>query len=201
MGYFPFYIDIENKSILVVGGGTVALRKVEKLLPFKPKITVVAPKIIGEISVLDVELIQREFKDCDLKDRFCVITATNNRSLNSHIYSLCRDKNILVNTVDDKEKCTFIFPALAVKGDVTVGISTSGKSPLYAKYIRKKVEENILCNSEEIVDSLSSCREKIKREIPLEHNRKQAFERLLSKALKGEALTENTVEKIIMDLK
>jgi siroheme synthase-like protein len=201
MAYFPFFVDIENKDFLVVGGGIVALRKVQKLLPFKPKITVVSPKVVKELEDFEINIIHREFAETDIENKFCVITATDNKSLNSQIYSLCKEKNILVNTVDDKEKCTFIFPALAFNDGVTVGISTSGKSPLYAKYIKENIEKNIIDNSESIVESLSRCREKIKAEIPLESNRKSAFERLLDLLLNGEKLNDDKVEKIIMDLK
>ena len=109
MAYFPFYIDIENKKILVVGGGTVALRKIEKLMPFSPDITVVAPKICDEIKALNVKIIDRKFCDSDLDGAFCVVSATDDESLNGRIFQLCNEKNILVNTVDDKEKCGFIF--------------------------------------------------------------------------------------------
>lgn len=115
MAYFPFYIDIENKNILVVGGGTVALRKIEKLSHFKPSITVVSPKICREILKFNVKAVEREFDDNDLNGAFCVISATDNEQVNSHIFELCKEKNILVNTVDDKEKCGFIFPALVQK--------------------------------------------------------------------------------------
>lgn len=115
MAYFPFYIDIENKKILVVGGGTVALRKIEKLIPFSPDITVVAPKICDEIKALNVKIIDRRFCDSDLDGAFCVVSATDDETLNGRIFQLCNEKNILVNTVDDKEKCGFIFPAIASK--------------------------------------------------------------------------------------
>ena len=101
MAYFPFYIDIENKKILVVGGGTVALRKIEKLTPFSPDITVVAPKICEEIKVLNVKIIDRRFCDSDLDGAFCVVSATDDETLNGRIFQLCNEKNILVNTVDD----------------------------------------------------------------------------------------------------
>ena len=60
-----------------------------------------------------------------------------------HIFKLCRKKNILVNTVDDLDKCGFIFPAVVHKNDITVGISTSGKSPIFASYLRMKTENMI----------------------------------------------------------
>lgn len=143
MAYFPFYIDIENKKILVVGGGTVALRKIEKLTPFSPDITVVAPKICDEIKALNVKIIDRRFCDSDLDGAFCVISATDDETLNGRIFQLCNEKNILVNTVDDKEKCGFIFPAIASKNGITAGITTSGKSPIYAKYLKELLWESL----------------------------------------------------------
>ena len=200
MGYFPFFVDVENKNCLVVGGGVVALRKIEKLLPFNPNITVVSPKVHKEIlSIENINIIKRKFDFNDLKEKSFVITATDDKVLNKEIYNSCKENNIPVNTVDDKDNCSFIFPALARNNGVTVAISTSGKSPLYAKYLRKKIE-NLIQDSESIVDNLSKYREKIKNEISLEENRKLAFEKLLEYSLSNESITDDLVDKIIKDL-
>lgn len=200
MGYFPFFVDVENQNCLVVGGGVVALRKIEKLLPFNPNITVVSPKIHKEIlSIENINIIKRKFDFNDLKEKSFVITATDDKVLNKEIYNSCKENNIPVNTVDDKDNCSFIFPALAKNNGVTVAISTSGKSPLYAKYLRKKIE-SLIQDSESIVDNLSKYREKIKNEISLEENRKVAFEKLLDYSLNNENITDDLVDKIIKDL-
>lgn len=200
MGYFPFFVDVENQNCLVVGGGVVALRKIEKLLPFNPNITVVSPKVHKEIlSIENINIIKRKFDFNDLKEKSFVITATDDKVLNKEIYNSCEENNIPVNTVDDKDNCSFIFPALAKNKGVTVAISTSGKSPLYAKYLRKKIE-NLIQDSESIVDNLSKYREKIKNEISLEENRKVAFEKLLEHSLSNESITDDLVDKIIKDL-
>ena len=200
MGYFPFFVDVENQNCLVVGGGVVALRKIEKLLPFNPNITVVSPKVHKEIlSIENINIIKRKFDFNDLKEKSFVITATDDKVLNKEIYNSCEENNIPVNTVDDKDNCSFIFPALAKNKGVTVVISTSGKSPLYAKYLRKKIE-NLIQDSESIVDNLSKYREKIKNEISLEENRKVAFEKLLEHSLSNESITDDLVDKIIKDL-
>lgn len=200
MGYFPFFVDVENQNCLVVGGGVVALRKIEKLLPFNPNITVVSPKVHKEIlSIKNINIIKRKFDFNDLKEKSFVITATDDKVLNKEIYNSCKENNIPVNTVDDKDNCSFIFPALARNNGVTVAISTSGKSPLYAKYLRKKIE-NLIQDSESIVDNLSKYREKIKNEISLEENRKLAFEKLLEYSLSNESITDDLVDKIIKDL-
>lgn len=200
MGYFPFFVDVENQNCLVVGGGVVALRKIEKLLPFNPNITVVSPKVHKEIlSIKNINIIKRKFDFNDLKEKSFVITATDDKVLNKEIYNFCKENNIPVNTVDDKDNCSFIFPALARNNGVTVAISTSGKSPLYAKYLRKKIE-SLIQDSESIVDNLSKYREKIKNEISLEENRKVAFEKLLEYSLSNESITDDLVDKIIKDL-
>lgn len=200
MGYFPFFVDVENQNCLVVGGGVVALRKIEKLLPFNPNITVVSPKVHKEIlSIKNINIIKRKFDFNDLKEKSFVITATDDKVLNKEIYNSCKENNIPVNTVDDKDNCSFIFPALARNNGVTVAISTSGKSPLYAKYLRKKIE-SLIQDSESIVDNLSKYREKIKNEISLEENRKVAFEKLLEYSLSNESITDDLVDKIIKDL-
>ena len=200
MGYFPFFVDVENQNCLVVGGGVVALRKIEKLLPFNPNITVVSPKVHKEIlSIKNINIIKRKFDFNDLNKKSFVITATDDKVLNKEIYNSCKENNIPVNTVDDKDNCSFIFPALARNNGVTVAISTSGKSPLYAKYLRKKIE-NLIQDSESIVDNLSKYREKIKNEISLEENRKVAFEKLLDYSLSNESITDDLVDKIIKDL-
>ncbi len=200
MGYFPFFVDVENQNCLVVGGGVVALRKIEKLLPFNPNITVVSPKVHKEIlSIKNINIIKRKFDFNDLKEKSFVITATDDKVLNKEIYNSCKENNIPVNTVDDKDNCSFIFPALARNNGVTVAISTSGKSPIYAKYLRKKIE-SLIQDSESIVDNLSKYREKIKNEISLEENRKVAFEKLLEYSLSNESITDDLVDKIIKDL-
>ena len=200
MGYFPFFVDVENQNCLVVGGGVVALRKIEKLLPFNPNITVVSPKVHKEIlSIKNINIIKRKFDFNDLKEKSFVITATDDNVLNKEIYNSCKENNIPVNTVDDKDNCSFIFPALARNNGVTVAISTSGKSPIYAKYLRKKIE-SLIQDSESIVDNLSKYREKIKNEISLEENRKVAFEKLLEYSLSNESITDDLVDKIIKDL-
>ena len=197
MAYFPFYIDIENKNILVVGGGTVALRKIEKLSPFKPSITVVSPKICEEILKFNVKAVEREFDDNDLNGAFCVISATDNEQVNSHIFELCKEKNILVNTVDDKEKCGFIFPAIASKNGITAGITTSGKSPIYAKYLKELFVGILESMNENTTEVLWKYRPIIKEKVEKEDDRRKIFEQLLSLCLSGLEPDEKTVENLI----
>ncbi len=201
MGCFPFFIDIENKSCVVVGGGELALRKLEALLPYNPRLKVVAPEICEQIYCLPkTEIRKKFFEDCDIDGAFAVIAATNDRSLNSRIFRLCTERNILINSVDDIKNCGFIFPALINGKNITVAISTGGKSPLYARILRERIEP-LLDDGDRAVEILSNYRELIKREISLPYNRKLAFEKILEISSRGESVDEKQILKIIEDLK
>ncbi|MGN0587791.1 MAG: bifunctional precorrin-2 dehydrogenase/sirohydrochlorin ferrochelatase [Oscillospiraceae bacterium] len=148
MGYFPFFEDIKDKKIAVIGGGKVACRKVRILAEHGAAITVTAPRVCEEIYGLaaqygSIKINVKPFSEDDLEGASAVISATSDNKVNLHIYQLCREKNIPVNTVDDPEKCTFIFPALVHKGNISVGISSSGTAPAFSAYLRRKIEELI----------------------------------------------------------
>ncbi|MCD7891476.1 MAG: bifunctional precorrin-2 dehydrogenase/sirohydrochlorin ferrochelatase [Ruminococcus sp.] len=187
---------------MVVGGGGVALRKIEKLLPFEPHITVIAPEICSEIQCLDgIEIICRRFRDDDLERAFMAVLAACDNELNARIYELCRKKNILVNTVDDMEKCGFLFPALVKRGDITVGISTSGRSPVYAGCLRKKIDEMLDGRQAEIVEILGRYRPVIKDMFSSAESRKSAFVELLELCLSGnEAPDDRQINNLLEEL-
>lgn len=152
MAYFPFFVDIKNKDCLVVGSGSVALRKIEQLLSFEACVTCISP---GNIEIDAVNFINREFKDSDLDNRFIVIACSDNHSLNKHIGRLCREKGIAVNVVDDKEECNFIFPSIIKNGDITAAFSSNGNNPVICKYLKER-------NQKIISDRLAECNEILK---------------------------------------
>ena len=184
MPYFPFFMNIEGESCLVVGGGNTALRKIEKLLPFKPEIHVVAKNICEEIRGLNsVEVSEREFRDDDIAGVRFVIAATNNRDLNARIAMLCKNAKIPCNSVDDPENIPknwgFFFPALVHYGDVVVGISTGGKSPVLAAKLRGEIENFIDPKIAEICERMGELRSYVKDRFPNEAARKKAFKSAL----------------------
>lgn len=159
MSYFPFFIDIQDSDGLIVGGGRIASHKVQKLKPFGPRLTVIAPKIQPELKADSaLHCLEREFEDSDIRDRAFVIAASDDRELNAHISRICREKGILVNAVDDRENCGFLFPALVKEGRLTVGISTGGASPQVAVSLRKKTARELPGRMEEILDYLEGIR-------------------------------------------
>lgn len=192
MGYFPFYIDIENKLCIVVGGGKTALRKIKKLIPFNPEIRVISPEICKDIlNIKNISIINRKFDDDDIENAFMVVSATDNRELNSHIFEICNKKNILVNTVDDIEKCGFIFPALVKKNDVTIGISTSGSSPIYAKFIKNIIEDELDEHYNAIFEVLKKYRKTVKDNFSTEEKRKEVLNAILDFCLIDEKIPDD----------
>lgn len=180
MGYFPFYIDIKDKKCIVIGGGKTALRKIKNLIPFEPDIEVISPEILPEISETEnIKIIRREYRNGDIDDAFMVITATDNKSLNEKIFRLCTDKKILVNTVDDIEKCGFIFPSLVHRDDISIGISTSGKSPVFSKFMRIIIDDMLNDDYIEIFQILSRFRPYVKNMFDTEKQRREALESIL----------------------
>lgn len=173
MGYFPFFVELKGKRGLIVGGGIVAERKVRKLLPYEPELLVVAPKIDDGIWKLSEEikekrkknedtseliLSERDFETTNLEKMDFVIAATSDETLNARIAKLCEERNILVNVVDDKEKCGFLFPSLIREGKLSIGISTEGASPRVATTFRARLSADIPERMEEILDYLEKIR-------------------------------------------
>lgn len=172
MPYFPFFVDIKDKNCLVVGGGRIALHKVRKLLAFSPKIRVVSPEICGEIAqIAEIRTEQREFRPDDLGGTFFAIAATDRPEVNSEISRLCQERNILCNAVDSPEDCSFYFPALAQSGDITIGVSTAGKSPLIAAKLRREAETLLTPQIAEICALMGEIRPIIRERFPQEKQR------------------------------
>ena len=166
MGWFPFFIQLEGARGLLVGGGRVALRKAEKLLPFGAQLTVVAPCICPPLAALPgLTLCRRAFADSDLSPApDFVIAATGDRALDRRIAALCRARRILVNVVDDPVACGFYFPALVQRGRLCIGISTGGASPTAAAWLRQKIEALLPPGFDGILDRLAARREAVKAE-------------------------------------
>ena len=199
MAYFPFFIDLAGADGLIAGGGAVALRKIEKLLPYGPRLTVAAPEISPEIRAIPgLTLLHRVLLEEDLAGRSFVIAATDKRKTNREIAALCRQRGILVNAVDDRAACTFLFPALVRRGELSVGISTGGASPTAAVYFKKQVEGLLPERTGEVLDFLNGQRECVKREIPEEWKRSRVFAALFQACMEVQRpLTEAETAEVI----
>lgn len=193
MSFFPFFKDIEGVKGLIAGGGRVALRKAEKLLPYSPRLTVIAPEILPEFDQLNVTLVERAFLDADLTpDLAFVIAACDDEAQNRRISLLCREMNIPVNVVDVPELCTFLFPSLVKRGKLSIGISTSGASPSAAIWLRKEIEQLLPDQMEQILDWLQEQRAVVKEKVDDEAERSRRLKQLFVQCLQNDGPPDNT---------
>ena len=176
MAYFPFFVELSGAEGLIVGGSTVARRKIEKLLPYGPRLTVCAPDISEEIrSIPGLRLLERAFVPELLEEKAFVIAATDSRPVNHRVSRLCRERRIPVNVVDDREACSFLFPALVKRGSLSVGISTGGASPSAAIYWKKRIDGLVPEDTGDLLDYLDGLRERVKQAVPDEMARAGIF--------------------------
>lgn len=201
MGYFPFFADLSGKEGLIVGGGTVALRKVKKLLPYGPHLTVCAPRLLPALEQYpELTLLRQAFTPQLLEDKFFVLAATDDRKLNREISLLCQKKRIPVNVADDKEYCTFLFPALVHQGPLSIGISTGGTSPSGAVYLKEQIAALIPEEFGAILEALAALRQPIQAKIADGKIREALFTCLFMESLQmGRPLTAQEVERIERD--
>ncbi len=198
MGYFPFFMDLAGREGLVVGGGAVAARKIQKLLPFGPRLTVAAPEILPEIEALPgLTLLRRAFDPAMLEGKFFAVAAADDRAVNRTAAALCRERGVLVNAADDRDACTFLFPALLRRGDLTVGVSTAGASPSAAVWVRNRAADRIPEDFGALLDYLAALRPLVRERVP-EERRAAAFSRLFSACMeRGFPLGEEALAAVL----
>ena len=197
MAYFPFFVELAGASGLVAGGGKVALRKVEKLLPYGPRLTVIAPRIDEKILAMPgVVCLRRAFEPADLEGKDFAVAAAGDREVNHWISRLCRERKIPVNVVDDKEASSFLFPSLIKRGELSVGISTGGSSPSAAIYLKERFAEAVPKNLPEILDFLAGERANIRQAVSCGGRREALMKELFWACMEqGGPLTREEVRR------
>ena len=145
MKYYPAFLDVNGRDCLVVGGGAVGTRKVRTLLECGARVTVISAGFSPELEELSaagrVVLKSGSYRARDLEGKFLVIGATDDEDLNRRVSEDAARRNMLCNIADRPEACSFILPAIVSRGDLVIAISTSGKSPAFAKYLRRRLQK------------------------------------------------------------
>lgn len=163
MAYFPAFIKLDNKNILIIGGGTIASKKLEHLLDFSSNIKVIAPQLSDNMKNLieknNLLYENRTYQKEDIKDFGIVIIAINDIPLQKEIYEESKIySNCLCNSVDSVNYCDFIFPSYIKKGDLTITVSTNGSSPALAKQLRIYFENLIPNNISSFLNEMKNHR-------------------------------------------
>lgn len=210
MAYFPMFVDMTKRECLIVGGGNVAYRKVIVMLDFGAKVTVVAENICDELRKLTIDDISNEYKsglytankenritfikrrferkDCDGMEM--VIAATDDNALNHEIAEYCKAKDIMVNAVDQKADCSFIFPSYIKEKNLVAAFSSGGNSPVLTQYLKGKEQEILTPFLGELNEYMGQIREKVIAQYGTEAERKRVFKEILCAAIDNGRIPE-----------
>ena len=160
---YPVNLVVEGRSCLVVGGGEVAARKVAGLLACGARVHVVAPYVGDEVKGQSgVTWEERPYRSGDLFGHRLVVAATDDRGVNEAVYRDAEAAGVWVNGADDPEHCSFTLPSVVRRGSLLVTVSTGGRSPALARWLRERLEEEIGPEYEVLLDLLAEERETIK---------------------------------------
>jgi precorrin-2 dehydrogenase/sirohydrochlorin ferrochelatase len=183
MRYYPVNLDVRNKDCLVVGGGPVGERKAKTLLACGARLFIVSPEVTQTLRDLaaagKVEAAYRPYRPSDLEGKFLVIGATSDEDLNRQISQDAASQGILCNIVDRPESCSFVLPAIVRQGDLTIAISTSNKSPAFAKRLRRKLQKEFGPEYGQLLSLMGAVRKRLIAEKSTPETNKDKFERLL----------------------
>lgn len=162
MSYFPMFYDLNNKKILIVGAGKIALHKLEKLLEFTKAITVVSKEFSADFELTaknyNLDLIHKSYEPSDLMGFDIVIAAIDDIELQKTIYFDAKAKHILCNSVDNSAYCDFLFPSFFKRNKLVVAVSSSGVTPSLAKGLREHFESQIPDELDLFIDEVAAIR-------------------------------------------
>ena len=203
MKRFPLFVSLNQADTLVVGGGAVALRKVQLLLKTTKKIQLVAEKFHPDLEKLIIEnnlkFFKKKFSADILNNNFIlIVAATDNNRLNKLLYKHATQNNILINVVDQPKLCTCTFGSIVERGDITVAITSSGSAPVYARMLREKIEKLIPFSIAKTISLASDYRDKVSKKFKDDFTgRKFFWESFFESA---ELIKNNSISKLKIDL-
>ncbi|BBQ31236.1 siroheme synthase CysG [Aeromonas caviae] len=192
MDYLPIFCRLDNKPVLLVGGGEVAQRKARLLLDAGAHLTVVAPELDPELAELaangSIEWLAGEFASEQLAGKWLVVAATDRREVNALVYQSANQARIFANVVDDPKRSSFIMPSIIDRSPLMVAISSGGKAPVLARLLREKLEALLPQHLGAVAAFAGSLRERVKARFASMGERRRFWERLLGADRLGQAL-------------
>jgi uroporphyrin-III C-methyltransferase/precorrin-2 dehydrogenase/sirohydrochlorin ferrochelatase len=194
--YLPIFTKLDNKPVLVVGGGEVALRKCRAFLKARASVTLVAPWFCDELKEHahnnEVTLIDAYFDESHLDGKMLVIAATDRDEVNNNVFELANARNVFVNVVDDQPKCTFIFPSIVDRDPITIAISSAGTAPVLARRLREKLETLIPQHIGPLATLVGGFRDKVKKRFKHFSDRRQFWEGVFDSSVVSKVQTGDT---------
>ena len=182
--YYPIYLDIENRNVLIIGGGNVCARKAETMMKYGARVTVVSPEFTDEIEQWaangELQLRRKAYEEPDLGGASIVIASTDDPCVNARIARDCRRRKIPVNVVDVTHLCEFIVPAIVEKGSIQIAVSTGGKSPALARTLKEDLQKFVGAEYDEVNKVLGTLRTGAKKVLPTDIDRKRFFDGIIA---------------------
>ena len=192
MDYLPIFCRLDNKPVLLVGGGEVAARKARLLLDAGARLTLVSPALDPELATLaadgEIEWLATEFAPQQLAGKWLVVAATDRREVNALVYQSANQARIFANVVDDPKRSSFIMPSIIDRSPLMVAISSGGKAPVLARLLREKLEALLPQHLGAMAAFAGGLRDRVKARFVSMGERRQFWERLLGADRLGQAL-------------
>lgn len=177
-GFLPVNIDIRHQHCVIAGGGAVALRKAKTLLQYGANVTIIAPDLLPAIRELEVELREKQVNIDDFEGCFLAILATDDCELNLQLSKELKEKGVPVNSATGQQESTLTFPALLQRGDLTIAVSTDGKSPFLSRKLRDKIKQLFPEEYETFITLFGTFRDRAIGEISDPEKRKMFYQEL-----------------------
>jgi len=181
--FYPVYLNLKARRVVVIGGGEVAERKIESLLDAEASILVISPEITPRISLLSqqrrIEVLNRRYTPGDCAGAALVLSATGDPEVGKAVHAEASALGVFINTADQPAQCSFIMPAVVRRGDIGVAISTSGTSPALAARLRRKISGIIGPEYARLAELLSRARPEIRNNVGTEKSRKHLHYRII----------------------
>jgi precorrin-2 dehydrogenase len=185
--YYPIFLDIEGRSVVIIGGGNVCARKAETMMNYGARVTVVSPEFTDEIETWakggSLQIRRKKYEESDLEGANIVIASTDDEAVNTQIASDCRRRRIPVNVVDVTHLCEFIVPAIIEKGSIQIAVSTGGKSPALARTLKEDLMRTVGPEYDEVNRALGSLRAGAKKVLPTDADRKRFFDGIIARGI------------------
>jgi precorrin-2 dehydrogenase / sirohydrochlorin ferrochelatase len=185
--YYPIFLDIEDRDVVIIGGGPVCERKAETMMKYGARVTVVAPSFTDQIAQWAksgaLKIRKKKYDATDLDGASIVIASTDDEDVNTRIASDCRKRKIPVNVVDVTHLCEFIVPAIVESGSIQLAVSTGGKSPALARTLKEDLQKFVGPEYAEINDLLGTLRPSAKKVLPTDVDRKRFFDGIIARGV------------------
>lgn len=183
MQHSPFFLKLEHKPGLVVGGGEIAARKASRLIDGGMQLTVIAPEISEQMRVVAksslVTIVERAFVDSDIERMVVVVAATNQRDVNCHIAELCQARGLFVNVADDADEGDLLFPSLVKRDPIQIAISAGGTAPLLSRLLKAYLEGCIPTAYAKLAELVGDYRAQVKERYPTIEQRRNFWDTVL----------------------